>query len=141
MNAPALMQGGTIFVASASVHIFYLPIWEPVSLTNLTETSFSDVHGNGTHPDFSIFGATIQFGYLTAAPANGFWGPPNYTEGVDNWEVIIHTSPLSYSATANAHAASYGAGSLMGSGMFNELSLLLVPVGVVALLRIRRRKR
>ena len=136
-NAPALRQGGIIFTASG--HPFYSPIWESVSSTNLTETSFSDEYG--AHPDFSIFGGPIQFGYVTAAPADGYWGPPNYAEGVDNWEVILYTSSASYFATANAHAASYGAHSLIGSGVLNELSLLLVPVGAVIWLRVRRRKR
>jgi len=45
-----------------------------------------------------------------------------------------------YSATANAEAATYGAGSLAGSGVCNELALLLIPAGAVFLLRIIRRK-
>jgi hypothetical protein len=46
-----------------------------------------------------------------------------------------------YCATANAEAATYGSSSVTASGMFNELALLLVPVGAVILLRIWRRKR
>ena len=46
-----------------------------------------------------------------------------------------------YSAVANASAAAYGAGSLRGSGIFNEVIFLLVPVGAVIFLRISRRKR
>ncbi len=48
----------------------------------------------------------------------------------------------SYTAVANAEASTYGSGSLAGSGAFNELALLALPIGAVAVLRlIRRRKR
>jgi len=46
-----------------------------------------------------------------------------------------------YSAPANTIAASYGKRSLVGSGTFNALTLLLIPVGAVLALRILRRKR
>jgi hypothetical protein len=46
-----------------------------------------------------------------------------------------------YSATANAEAASFGSTSLTGSGAFNGLTLILVPIGVVIFLRILSRKR
>jgi hypothetical protein len=50
-------------------------------------------------------------------------------------------STPAYPETANTIAASYGITSLMGSGVFNSLALLLIPVGWVILLRILRRKR
>ena len=46
-----------------------------------------------------------------------------------------------YSAVANAQASVYGTGSVAGSGLANELSLLVVPFGAVIVLRILRRKR
>lgn len=46
-----------------------------------------------------------------------------------------------YLGTANTIAASYGRDSLVGSGTFNSLTLLLVPVGAVIFLRVLRRKR
>ena len=46
-----------------------------------------------------------------------------------------------YSAVANAEAGIYGSSSLVGSGVFNSLALLLLPVGAVLFLRIWRRKR
>lgn len=46
-----------------------------------------------------------------------------------------------YSATANAMASTYGSGSLVASGSYNALVLLLIPVGAVIFLRIWRRKR
>jgi hypothetical protein len=46
-----------------------------------------------------------------------------------------------YPSPANTIAASYGRTSLIGSGVFNSMALLLVPVGAVMLLRIWRRKK
>jgi hypothetical protein len=46
-----------------------------------------------------------------------------------------------YPQPANTIAASYGKTSLVGSGVFNSLALLLIPVGVVVFLRILRRTR
>jgi hypothetical protein len=46
-----------------------------------------------------------------------------------------------YPQTANTIAASYGRASLIGSGVFNSLALLFLPVGAVILLRIWGRKR
>ena len=45
-----------------------------------------------------------------------------------------------YPEPANTIAASYGRRSLVGSGLFNQVALLLIPVGTVVLLRILRRK-
>jgi hypothetical protein len=48
----------------------------------------------------------------------------------------------SYASAANAEASTYGSGSLTGSGTFNELVLVVLPLGVVVFLRrIRRRNR
>ncbi len=65
---------------------------------------------------------------MTEIPGNG------YDDDCDP------TTPA-YPEPANTMAASYGRTSLVGSGVFNSLSLLLVPVGGVILLRILRRKR
>ena len=46
-----------------------------------------------------------------------------------------------YPQPANTIAASYGRTSLTGSGVFNELTLLLVPMGAIIFLRIIRRKK
>ena len=42
---------------------------------------------------------------------------------------------------ANAEASSYGSSSLAGSGLFNEIALLLLPMGAVVLFRIFRSRR
>lgn len=46
-----------------------------------------------------------------------------------------------YSQPANTIAASYGRSSLIGSGVFNGLALVSIPVGAIIFLRNRRRKR
>jgi len=48
---------------------------------------------------------------------------------------------MSYPATANTIAASFGRNSLVGSGVCNSLILLLVPVGAIIFMRIRRRSK
>jgi len=46
-----------------------------------------------------------------------------------------------YCQTANTMATSYGRASLRGSGIFNSVALVLLPMGAVIVLRIWRRKR
>jgi hypothetical protein len=45
-----------------------------------------------------------------------------------------------YPEEANTIAASYGISSLIGSGVFNSLALLLIPVGGIIFLRVLRRR-
>jgi hypothetical protein len=45
-----------------------------------------------------------------------------------------------YPEPANTIATSYGRTSLIGSGVFNEVALVLLPVGAIILLRILRRR-
>ena len=47
----------------------------------------------------------------------------------------------SYGGVANAEASSYGSTSLTGSGTFNALTLVLVPIGALIFLRVLRRKK
>jgi hypothetical protein len=56
------------------------------------------------------------------------------------WSGEVPTE-FSYTETANAEASIYGTDSLTGSGMFNEMILVLIPVGAVIFLRILRSKR
>ena len=64
--------------------------------------------------DVDLYGPTTLHGPVSATPTAG------------------------YSTTANAEAATYGSSSLTGSGTFNSLALLLVPVGAVIFMRIWR---
>lgn len=46
-----------------------------------------------------------------------------------------------YPCTANAEAATYGSCSVTGSGVSNELILVVIPLGAVILLKILKRKK
>jgi hypothetical protein len=46
-----------------------------------------------------------------------------------------------YSQTANTVAGSHGGSSLVRSGVFNSLVLVLIPIGVVILLRVSQRRK
>lgn len=50
-------------------------------------------------------------------------------------------STPAYPEPANAMAAARGTRTLIGSGMANELSLILLPAGAILLLRILRARR
>lgn len=88
-----------------------------------------------------------QYQYLDTNVVSGtmYWYK---LEDMDIYGVRTLHGPVSampssseYSGVANAEASAYGAGSLVGSGVSNELALILVPIGAVVLMRIRRRKR
>ena len=69
----------------------------------------------------------------------------NCSDGVDNdcdGAIDAEDSGCGgYFSVANALAASYGTDSLQGSGVFNEVALVLMPIGAFILLRILRRKK
>jgi len=46
-----------------------------------------------------------------------------------------------YPGVANAKAAAYGSSSVTGSGVFNELGLIFIPIVAALLMRIRNRRR
>jgi len=48
--------------------------------------------------------------------------------------------PNGYSSAANAEASLHGTNSLKGSGAFNELALIFMPIAAILFLRILRRK-
>ena len=74
--------------------------------------------------------------------------PENCTNGVDDDcdgevdydDFDCRSDFLSaYAGVANAEAASYGSTSLTGSGTFNALTLLIVPMAAVFFLRVLHR--
>jgi hypothetical protein len=71
--------------------------------------------------------------------------PENCSNGIDDdcdgKADALDPDCSSYSAAANAEASMYGSNSVVGSGVLNELALLLIPVGVVVFLRILRRRK
>jgi len=84
----------------------------------------------------------------TDGDADG-WGDPcdncpseyNPAQTDSNDDGIGDACESQYSAIANAEAAINGSSSLLGSGAFNSLALLLLPVGAVIALRSWRRNR
>jgi hypothetical protein len=69
----------------------------------------------------------------------------NCSDGVDNdcdGTIDAEDSGCGgYSSVTNAVAATYGSNSLVGSGISNELALILIPIGAVIFLRLLRKKR
>ena len=96
------------------------------------------------HEDGTPYDPTRE--YVQLAPIIRL-GLPTYVgdpvfggEGVSG-DMWLTQQPADYPQTANTIAASYGRPSLIGSGVFNCLGLILLPLGAVILLRILRRKR
>jgi hypothetical protein len=54
--------------------------------------------------------------------------------------VTISATDTSYLQPANTMAASYGRNSLIGSGVFNEIALLFIPLGAVVVRILRKRR-
>jgi hypothetical protein len=76
--------------------------------------------------------------------SEGSLGDPTCADGLDNdcdGAADSADCDCSYSGCANAEAATYGPGSVTGSGVSNELILLLIPVSAVLLLKTLRRRR
>jgi hypothetical protein len=78
-------------------------------------------------------------------PSEGSVGDAACSDGLDNdcdGSADSADCDCSYTGCANAEAATYGSGSVTGSGVSNELVLLLIPLGAVLLLKgLQRRKR
>jgi hypothetical protein len=71
-------------------------------------------------------------------PSEGSVGDPTCSDGLDNdcdGSADGADCDCSYTGCANAEAATYGSGSVTGSGVSNELILLLIPLGAVLLLK------
>ena len=76
-------------------------------------------------------------------PSEGSLGDPTCSDGLDNdcdGSADSADCDCSYTGCANAEAATYGSGSVTGSGVSNELILLFVPLGAVLLLKFLRKK-
>jgi hypothetical protein len=94
-HGPALEQDGMVYINNAQVtHI--AEAWDSLAITGLTAESFVRVQPDGQvsgseHPDFSISGSPIQFGYFRRMSAAG-GGLQFATEAdIDNWLVTVHT--------------------------------------------------
>jgi hypothetical protein len=96
---PALEQDGRLyrssrffrFIAQNSSHS-----WETQGLSQLTAADFVAADGSGDHPDFSVRGSPIRFGF-TRNNSRTISQPPVpgnqdmvIDQGVDNWQVTIY---------------------------------------------------
>ncbi len=80
----------------------------------------------------------------SCALSEGSLGDPTCSDDLDNdcdGSADSADCDCSYTGCANAEAATYGSGSVTGSGVSNELILLLIPVGAVLLLRMLSRRK
>ena len=76
--------------------------------------------------------------------SEGSLGDPTCSDDLDNdcdGSADSADCDCSYTGCANAEAATYGSGSVTGSGVSNELILLLIPVGAVLFLRMLGRRK
>lgn len=95
---PALLQDGRLFLGEISGSSFMGNTWQPKSWSALTANQFIAIDVVYTEevirPDFSAFGAPIQFGYsLTnrvTAP-----GTLSLKRGVDDWQADINLAAMS----------------------------------------------
>jgi len=94
--------------------------------------------GDGSHA-----GGTDEDSFFGAQDANGIAAIKlsNAAGGIEVDHIQFGEAPPPYLEPANTIAASYGSTSLKGSGLFNALTLLLIPVGAVIALRFWRRRR
>jgi beta propeller repeat protein len=74
---------------------------------------------------------------------NGVIAWHGYAPDSETYEIYmtVPSSAPAYPEPANTIAASYGRSSLIGSGVYNSLALLLIPVGGIIFLRILRRRK
>lgn len=94
-----MSQGGRIyrspefirFIAQNSSHD-----WESKSLLQLAAADFIAVDGSGDHPDFSVNGGVIQFGFTRTNSRSStlppFPGDQDMVidQGVDNWRITVY---------------------------------------------------
>jgi hypothetical protein len=96
---PVIEQGGRIFRATQFLRFTAQNSshnWETKSLNQLTAADFVAEDGSGDHPDFSIRGGTMRFGFTRANSRSATLPPvPSdqdlvIDQGVDNWQVTVH---------------------------------------------------
>lgn len=84
-------QAGTYF--SAPSFSFADVTWSSVSESGLTFLDLTSLDGS-SHPDFSEFGAPIQFGFFTDSSQLFLGGHSEI--GIDNWTITVVPEPSTY---------------------------------------------
>ncbi len=86
-SGPTLEQDGVVFVAPR----FLTPEteWTPHVLTGLTQDDFAVWDDPDHHPDFSINGSPIFFGFQRGNAT--YSGGYTIVGGIDNWTTTLHT--------------------------------------------------
>lgn len=91
--APLLVQGGNYYRWN-QLHINTLNPWRTFAANDLTASDFFLFGGSlGDHPDFSVNGAPMQFGFATI---DGLSTGGRNVAGIDNWSVTAVPEPSVY---------------------------------------------
>jgi len=88
-TGPALIQNGTIYLATASALITPQSTWKKSTLTHLTADNFAPVADATAHPDFSQGAAPIQFGFYRGNSATFSY---SISAAIDNWNLKVFTA-------------------------------------------------
>lgn len=110
-DAILAFQGGVAYRALPGI------VSESEWKTVAVELGAADFDANGAHPDFSVQGAPLSFGYARSSRA-----PGEQVHGIDTWSVTVQRSLACQNPTASFHVAQ---GAVAGSGT------LLDPFGTV----------
>ncbi len=104
---PALRQGGVWYIGPDLT--FNGLSWQSVNLTGLTQMDFSGA--GGSHPDFSVSGGAISFGFVRSNTNSSNTTSFNTTSGIDNWSYTLQTQtlPVVNLVAIDASAAEAGA--------------------------------
>ena len=99
-TGPALLQGGNRYILSSSTVITGAgAAWSPHTLSGLTAADFglvnvtpTTIFDNTQHPNFSVTGAPIQFGFFRANGTSVNGGGYTLAAGIDNWQITLATA-------------------------------------------------
>jgi len=91
-SSPALRQDGKLYALVPNGGAFPTPEsgWTTHNVTAATQDQFRTLDSASDHPDFSITGSRIEFGYmrLHSTPESDPGG--TVTGGIDNWHLVLN---------------------------------------------------
>jgi hypothetical protein len=112
-TGPAILQGGRVYVLPG------FPTgtdtnWHRMVAGGLSASSFIEVLGGpcpdysdpGSHPDFSVAGAPMTFGYFRANSQIEPFPSYSITAAIDNWSVTL--GPIIYDALGDSYSSGEG---------------------------------